>query len=76
MAELPPLPPITDQELTLAVYTHDSIMSPAAHDDFKSPARLAFLGGRVLDQALAYHYFMKDPPMAVDDIQVHSSSSL
>ncbi|KAF9450460.1 hypothetical protein P691DRAFT_773882 [Macrolepiota fuliginosa MF-IS2] len=76
MTGLPPLPPITDQDSLLAVFSHE-VLSPVAGDPAhpKHPRRLEYLGSRTFEQALAFHYFMKDPTMSVDDIEVQIQTS-
>lgn len=74
MSGFPPLPAITDTDMVLAVFTHESLLS-MANDDFGEPKRLAHLGGRVLEQAITYHYFMKKPVMSADDIEVQKTHS-
>lgn len=68
----PPLPHINDTDLVLAVFTHESLQSEANDEHFGDPKRLAYLGRKVLDQAISYHYFMKKPTMSLDEIEVRS----
>ncbi|KAF7784115.1 hypothetical protein Agabi119p4_280 [Agaricus bisporus var. burnettii] len=68
MSGFPPLPPINDMDMVLAVFTHESLLAPA-QDDFREPRRLVHLGERVLEQAITYHYFMKKPVMPADEIE-------
>lgn len=69
-----PLPPINDTDLVLAVFTHESLQSGAADEHFGDAKRLAYLGKKVLDQAISYHYFMKKPTMTLDEIEVCSGN--
>lgn len=71
MSGFPPLPPINDMDMVLAVFTHESLLA-SAQDDFREPRRLVHLGERVLEQAITYHYFMKKPVMPADEIEVSS----
>ncbi|KAF9454154.1 hypothetical protein P691DRAFT_789637 [Macrolepiota fuliginosa MF-IS2] len=67
MDPLPPLPPITDQDLVLAVYSHESLLTE--HDNFGDPKSLASLGSYVLEQALSFHYLMKQPALSAQEIE-------
>lgn len=70
----PPLPQISNIDLVLAVFTHESLQSGASDEHFGDPKRLAYLGKKVLDQAISYHYFMKKPTMSLDEIEVRSGN--
>lgn len=65
----PPLPEITNQDLVLAVYTHESLGAMGS-EEFGEPKRLAQLGERVLDQTITFHYFMKEPVLSAETIEV------
>lgn len=68
---LPPLPAITDQDLILSVYSagDDYLLDPSEVEGITGPKRLAQLGKRVMDQAVAFHYFRKtNPVLSAQDI--------
>lgn len=70
---LPPLPAITDQDLILSVYSacDDYLLDPSEVEGITGPKRLAQLGKRVMDQAVAFHYFRKtNPVLSAQDIDV------
>jgi hypothetical protein len=63
------LPPITDMDTVLAVFMHESLPSPP-NENIGDPKRLVHLGERVLEQAVAYHYFMKRPILPAEEVEV------
>jgi len=76
---LPLLPNITDPDMVLSVYSADDdyVLDPSESEDIKGPKRLAQLGKRIVDQAIAFHYFNKtNPVLSARDIDVRRSPTL
>jgi dsRNA-specific ribonuclease len=69
MDNYPPLPSLTDQDLVLAVFTHESL-NGMANEEYGESKRLAQLGERVFEQAMAFHYFKKEPVLSAEAIEV------
>lgn len=65
----PPLPEITNPDMVLAVFAHESLGPLGDDTEFSGSKRLAQLGKRVVDQAITFHYFMKEPFLSADDIE-------
>jgi len=70
MSSLPVLPSV-QSETTLAIFIHQSLQSsPTPNERFGDAERLAFIGERVLQMALAEILFEKRPMLSAIELEV------
>jgi len=70
---LPPIPTIRDADMQLAVFTHHSLSrGDDANDQWGDTDRLAVLGEKVMEMAIATELFRRRPMLSKPDMEVSS----